>query len=555
MSLFTAICFLTFIAIIEFEHMKRKSLFYCGFAASVCLILFVLCFNANAVYFACILAVISRVSFNISNLAFDSLLNAVSAGKDSHQISSRSFITGYVGMIGFAAVLLVVVAIIYFCLDVDASFILYGIAPNVSVGLWYLIFGVIVQRNFPTDCGFGPPFPMEAFANMGHLVPLPPAPAPASAPSGASTAVAAQANYVRDSNNKDQGRDTNASGPGNSSLTVNMYGEGSAGVVVSPLAAVDESTEPYRDKKSCQQQSHNGNRKSESVLSMNSDFENHRSTDRDGIYVVRSNNSSVDSARTGTTNTSNTLNTTANNRESYTLWGSIYWFFVYGLEQGTRTQFANLREFHKFPDLFLFIIAFIFIEGAQNTGVSLAAIIVVDIFSVRDRVIVACGACGLLCAILGLYVYKYLNHRQWITPKQILITNIVVFVIIVLSFLFINNSNASICFVIFAIVGGSQIGSVGAFARSIVASLCPANRQSRIFSLYQFCQVATAWIGPLLIASINSSSDGNSCEFLYLTVFVVVGQLLIGLPFLWFVNVERGLKLRAEKEEEEGPDI
>jgi MFS-type transporter involved in bile tolerance (Atg22 family) len=459
------------------------------------------------------------------------LLNAVSVQKDSHQISSRSFITGYVGMVAFGITVLLVLAVIHFVAGVDASFVLYGITPNVSVGLWYLFFGVIVQRNFPIDCGIGPPFPIdglisdtatsnkqeEASANAQRNM-ITPLSTPMTSPRASLTSAALLT------------KSGTASSQGDESVPTR-----------------DVNAETRKERASIERHMHSG-RVSESVLSMNSDFDNQ------SIPMPKTSvDSTASSQQTQTTNTTVTFNTSSlNPRESYTLWGSIYWFFVYGLEHGTRTQLNNLREFHKFPDLFLFIVAFVFIEGAQNTGVSLAAIIVADIFSVSDSVIVICGGCGLVASILGLYMYKFLNYKGWLSPKQILMINIVVFIILILGFLFITNSNANVSFIIFAIVGGSQIGSVGAFARSIVANLCPTHRQSRVFSLYQFCQVATAWIGPLIIASVNSATDGNCVEFIYLTVFVVVGQLLIGLPLLWKVDIERGLQLRNLREQEDG---
>ena len=165
MSILTAILYLSATSVIEFGNMKCKALLRCGLSTSISLLLFVFCFSPGSVYLACILAVISVCIQRVGSVAYDSLLDAVSLGKDAHQISARGFSTSYIGIIFFLIFLAIVMGIFYAALNPSVLW-LTEIIPIVCSGIWYLFFLHFVSVRLPVDIGSGPPLPEELRGNI-----------------------------------------------------------------------------------------------------------------------------------------------------------------------------------------------------------------------------------------------------------------------------------------------------------------------------------------------------------------------------------------------------
>ncbi len=179
---------------------------------------------------------------------------------------------------------------------------------------------------------------------------------------------------------------------------------------------------------------------------------------------------------------------------------------------------------------------------------SLAAIIVSDIFLLSFTSLSVCVVVGVCSAMTGLFTFKYLHANRYLHPKTILLWCICVLTVLVGGIFLVTQPNASWALVIFSGVGGFHVSCIGAFARSIVSRLAPTHTQTRMFALYQFSQESTSWIGPLLIATIATSVGGENVSFLHVTLYVVLAELCVGIPLLWWVNVERGEGRREERD-------
>jgi Na+/melibiose symporter-like transporter len=76
-NVLTALSFLTITPLLNSCETKCNALVISGSVCASCLLLFILCFNNNALYFACVLVCICRVSQAIANVTFESLLDDV----------------------------------------------------------------------------------------------------------------------------------------------------------------------------------------------------------------------------------------------------------------------------------------------------------------------------------------------------------------------------------------------------------------------------------------------------------------------------------------------
>lgn len=134
-AILTSISFLTVTSVLDYGLMKRKAFFRFALISSIVLILFIFCFEQGAVYFACVLVILARVSYSIASISYDALLDAISCDRDPHSVSARSYVTGYVGMLAFILTIAPILALIYTYGTRDLLW-LEGIVPTVLSGVW-----------------------------------------------------------------------------------------------------------------------------------------------------------------------------------------------------------------------------------------------------------------------------------------------------------------------------------------------------------------------------------------------------------------------------------
>jgi len=183
-NIITALCYLTITPLLDTCETKCNALVNAGFFSAFGLVLFILCFNQNALYFACLLVLICRVSQSIANVVFESLLDDVTkattrldvntsvsdplpspsamvpvmnttvndtevvdvkkkADEDreallAHLISSRSSFTGYVGMVSYVIFVAPIVAAVYFATKAG-RFYLSSIQPQNQIIFLYTL--------------------------------------------------------------------------------------------------------------------------------------------------------------------------------------------------------------------------------------------------------------------------------------------------------------------------------------------------------------------------------------------------------------------------------
>lgn len=360
----TAICLVTFTSIIEFGCMKRKALVRCSVASAVFLILFVVCYSPSivTVVLALILSILSKVLYSISNVAYDALLDAVTCdqGRTSyapHQISSRGFITGYLGMIVFILFALIVEYVAYYPLKVSISLV-EGIIPLVLVGLWYWFFTCVVSRGLSQTLGAGPRLRFGPTDLQDD-----------------------------DKTTRDTGNSGIESGPGTNSPV---------------RSAASASRTTFHD--------------GVSTLTMSIQFT--RQTDA-GIQKIS---------------------------EAPSTCRGEFWFFFkaigFGFKKGTETQLENIKQLSKYPDLALLFLAFVFLTMGSNTVSVVGAIVVKNILGTSTEDLVICFAIGLTSAILGLWVFRWLQRNLIdLRPKTTIVINVVILAALVLWILFVENNN------------------------------------------------------------------------------------------------------------------
>lgn len=219
---------------------------------------------------------------------------------------------------------------------------------------------------------------------------------------------------------------------------------------------------------------------------------------------------------------------------------SLPMFLLNGIKEGFLEQMKTVKSMPGFPDLSFFILGMIFISDAASSATSSAVIVASDSLGLSIIAIGGAALVGIVAAVIGLLFYRWVESHQYLTPKQILIWNVLVICGAGVYVMFVTNIWEVF---LFCIIGGSQIGSISAFSRSILSKMLPKERQTRFFSFYDFTQKGSAWIGPLIVGAVTDSF--GSSKYLTIVIAVSLVEAAIGLPFLLYVNPARGEAVRA----------
>ena len=188
--------------------------------------------------------------------------------------------------------------------------------------------------------------------------------------------------------------------------------------------------------------------------------------------------------------------------------------------------------------------------GNIITAHSAVLIIATQILHAGVAIVVGSTLVGVFSAILGVALFKYLVNKELIKPKYVLVINASILLLVMVYVLYIKRS---IDLLVMAAIAGAQVGPIEAISRSLVSSLIPKRHQSRLFSLYQFIQDSTSWIGSVIIAGVAGSYGGSDYVYVRTVALIVMVEIALGIPVL-MMDYERGVALRQEIDNEELPD-
>jgi len=498
-SAITVVLYLTATSLIEFENFKRKSLILCSLVSAFSLILFVFCFSSRSIYLASLLTITSICFQRVASVAYDSLLDSVSQGKNPHQISSRGYTTSYFGLILFVITIGIPLGIIYLIKSPGVLW-LENLIPIVASGVWYLFFLSFVKRRLPLTMSCGPDLPAEMKSQnrllllykafqlsllyqietcltlkeykdiLYFLIAM-------TFVAGASSSVSSAAVIVAQSTLKLSIVYIGIS------LVIGIIG-GICGLIFFKYL-LGQATQP-----------------SSAQPSVCINFHSHPS--RNGVNSDDQKGSksivTVRTIKTSIVEPQSQLDTV--NVISPTECAGVTPEVKEGVDEEenlNRTTFISLRPHHNRPQT-----AATITEGtSENSSV-----------------------------IFKLPALVFLLMTQ---PKNIVIFNAILLCLCVLAVLLISNVYQVF---ILSFVAGTQIAPLGSLTRSIFSRFFPEKSQSRYFSLYNLTQKALSWIGPLIIAACTQAY--GSQKYLLIVVIVTLVEFGIGLPFLFAVDVSRG---------------
>jgi UMF1 family MFS transporter len=210
--------------------------------------------------------------------------------------------------------------------------------------------------------------------------------------------------------------------------------------------------------------------------------------------------------------------------------------FLVGLTLSSARSYSNI--------LILFMGWFMLLDSVSMLFILLKLIGKVQVgMTAADFLLMACLTSPL--EVLGMIFYNFIQKRFNLNCKQMIIIHLVFYLIFPIYYFigtFLNfgfDSKAEVYILkLVLIFPYSHLSSV---QRVLLSNFIPAGRETEFFSLNQVFGRGTAWIGPLLVGSVESFTGNIRYGFIFPIVFMIVGLI-----FLLQINVERGLDQAKE---------
>eukprot|EP00899_Mesostigma_viride_P014114 jgi/Mesvir1/22703/Mv14118-RA.1 len=231
---------------------------------------------------------------------------------------------------------------------------------------------------------------------------------------------------------------------------------------------------------------------------------------------------------------------------------------LFTFKEGVKRQVRSARKAAGMPDLRKFFLAVVFLSDAGNAITRSASLIVKDILGFEDLYLYIATLVVMISAPLGLLIFRELSKRG-MSPKVALYINFSCLIALVAYMMASPTTKGRedglktvkawhvLELVGIVFVGGLNLGSVSAYFRSIVSVMIPKGEDTGFYSLFEVVQRVTAWVAPVITASLVGAFGDGSFGMVLGTVVIV--EVCIGFPFLATVNVVEGSRLADEMSE------
>jgi len=132
---------------------------------------------------------------------------------------------------------------------------------------------------------------------------------------------------------------------------------------------------------------------------------------------------------------------------------------------------------------------------------------------------------AIICYAVGAAVAIKLKNKFDLDPKKILLVNLFLIGLTPLYSIFALRNPLELYLIVPLYALNS--GSLGAFSRSVFASMIPRGHEAEFFTLNQLTDKGTSFIGPLVVTTVATRTGSIRTSFVSLVAFFYVGALIL----------------------------
>jgi MFS transporter, UMF1 family len=192
----------------------------------------------------------------------------------------------------------------------------------------------------------------------------------------------------------------------------------------------------------------------------------------------------------------------------------------------------TLRGLRHYPQTLLLLLAYLLYNDGIQTVIALASQFGKEELGLEISTLTGTVLLVQFVAFFGALIFNLIAKVT--STKRAIILSLVIWIgTIVYAYALLKTARD---FLIMGAIIGVVLGGSQALSRSLYSLMIPKGQEAEFFSIYEVSDKGTSWLGPLLF--------GLAYDFTHsyrLAILSVATFLILGLAFLFFVNVGKGI--------------
>jgi UMF1 family MFS transporter len=205
---------------------------------------------------------------------------------------------------------------------------------------------------------------------------------------------------------------------------------------------------------------------------------------------------------------------------------------------GVGRIWRTTRQLIGFPQLLLFVVAFLFYNDGVLTVIKITPVFASETLELSTTTIAAVFVVIQLVAFFGALAFGWLADK--IGAKKAILVSIVGWAFVTVGGYFLPVGQAG-AFLAVGALAGLVLGGVQALSRSLYGSMIPEGASAEFFGFYSVFSRFSAIFGPLIFAGVDILTGSARLSILFLTAFFLIGGALLAA-----VDVDRARASRTE---------
>jgi UMF1 family MFS transporter len=190
---------------------------------------------------------------------------------------------------------------------------------------------------------------------------------------------------------------------------------------------------------------------------------------------------------------------------------------------GFARTMATTAKLRRFPQLLLFVIAFIIYNSGTGTVIAISGPYAEDTLGLELEVIALAFLLVQFIAFFGALLFGRLAKA--IGPKEAVMVSLVVWTgLAVMAFFLPEGSSAG--FLALASIVGFVLGGVQALSRSLYGSMIPEAASAEFFGFFSVFSKLSG-IGPLVFGAVSAATGSGRTAILSVAAFFIVGLIML----------------------------
>ncbi len=191
---------------------------------------------------------------------------------------------------------------------------------------------------------------------------------------------------------------------------------------------------------------------------------------------------------------------------------------------GVGRIWRTTRQLIGFPQLLLFIVAFLFYNDGVLTVIKITPVFASETLELSTTTIAAVFVVIQLVAFFGALAFGWLAHK--VGAKRAILVSIAGWTLVTVGGYFLPVGQAG-AFLAVGALAGLVLGGVQALSRSLYGSMIPEDASAEFFGFYSVFSRFSAIFGPLIFAAVDILTGSARLSILFLTAFFLIGGVLL----------------------------